>query len=105
MCGSYLNAQAVGPIGMSEEKDADELEAEKDMDLPPLPPIPLQQEPSSGIPRRRQRPAGDWCATNGVVPPPGSFSGVAAENTPRRVAASARVPSPARAPYANALEG
>ena len=38
----FLNAQRVGPIGMSEEKDADELEAEKDQDLPPLPPIPLQ---------------------------------------------------------------
>ncbi len=38
----FLNAQRVGPIGMSEEKDADELAAEKDEDLPPLPPIPLQ---------------------------------------------------------------
>ena len=54
----FLNAQRVGPIGMSEEKDADELEAEKDQELPPLPPIPLQQEPSNGIPRRSQRPAG-----------------------------------------------
>ena len=54
----FLNAQVVGPIGMSEEKDADDLEAEKDMELPPLPPIPLQQEPSNGQPRRSQRPAG-----------------------------------------------
>ena len=38
----FLNAQTVGPIGMSEEKDADELEAEKGQELPPLPPIPLQ---------------------------------------------------------------
>ena len=49
----FLNAQRVGPIGMSEEKDADELEAEKDQELPPLPPIPMQIEPT---PRRSQRP-------------------------------------------------
>jgi len=70
----FLNAQRVGPIGMSEEKDADELEAEKDQELPPLPPIPLQQEPSNGIPRRSQRPPGEWCRLNGVTPPPGSFA-------------------------------
>ncbi|WP_235736332.1 ABC transporter ATP-binding protein [Nocardioides alcanivorans] len=69
----FLNAQTVGPIGMSEEKDADELAAEKDIEMPPLPPIPLQLEPSSGIARKRQRPAGEWCRLNGVVPPPGSF--------------------------------
>ena len=69
----FLNAQTVGPIGMSEEKDADELEAEKDLDMPPLPPIPLQLEPSNGIPRRSQRTPGEWCADNGVTPPPGSF--------------------------------
>ncbi|TCJ30340.1 ABC transporter ATP-binding protein [Nocardioides jejuensis] len=69
----FLNAQTVGPIGMSEEKDADQLAAEKDMDLPPLPPIPLQLEPSNGIPRRTQRPPGEWCRINGVTPPPGSF--------------------------------
>jgi phospholipid/cholesterol/gamma-HCH transport system ATP-binding protein len=69
----FLNAQVVGPIGMSEEKDADELEAEKDMDLPPLPPIPLQLEPSNGQPRRSQREPGAWCKENGVTPPPGSF--------------------------------
>jgi phospholipid/cholesterol/gamma-HCH transport system ATP-binding protein len=69
----FLNAQTVGPIGMSEEKDANELEAEKDMDLPPLPPIPLQLETSNGIPRKSQRPAGEWCRLNGVTPPPGSF--------------------------------
>jgi phospholipid/cholesterol/gamma-HCH transport system ATP-binding protein len=69
----FLNAQRVGPIGMSEEKDADELEAEKDQELPPLPPIPLQLEPSNGIARRSQRPPGDWCRQNGVTPPPGSF--------------------------------
>jgi phospholipid/cholesterol/gamma-HCH transport system ATP-binding protein len=69
----FLNAQMVGPIGMSEEKDADELESEKDMELPPLPPIPRQIEPSSGQPRRSQREPGAWCKEHGVTPPPGSF--------------------------------
>ena len=46
---SSSTPRRVGPIGMSEEKDADELEAEKDQELPPLPPIPLQLEPSNGI--------------------------------------------------------
>jgi phospholipid/cholesterol/gamma-HCH transport system ATP-binding protein len=71
----FLNAQTIGPIGMSEEKDADELEAERQrgVELPPLPPIPLQLEPSNGIPRRSQRPAGEWCRENGVTPPPRSF--------------------------------
>src|SRR5688500_16977650 len=69
----FLNAQRVGPIGMSEEKDADELEAEKGQDLPPLPPIPLQIEPTNGKPRRGQRRPGEWCRENGVTPPPGSF--------------------------------
>ncbi len=69
----FLNAQVVGPIGMSEEKDADDLEAEKDMELPPLPPIPLQLEPSNGQPRRSQRDPGAWCKENGIEPPPGSF--------------------------------
>jgi phospholipid/cholesterol/gamma-HCH transport system ATP-binding protein len=69
----FLNAQTVGPIGMSEEKDADDLESEKDMELPPLPPIPLQLEPSNGQPRRSQRDPGSWCKENGIEPPPGSF--------------------------------
>jgi len=69
----FLNAQRVGPIGMSEEKDADELAAEQDQELPPLPPIPLQLEPSDGSARPTQRPPGEWCRENGVVPPPGSF--------------------------------
>ena len=69
----FLNAQTVGPIGMSEEKDADELEAEKDLEMPPLPPIPRQLEPSSGMPRRSQREPGAWCRDNDVTPPPGSF--------------------------------
>ena len=70
----FLNAQRVGPIGMSEEKDADELAAEAGQELPPLPPIPLQLEPSNGIARRSQREPGEWCRVNGVTPPPGSFA-------------------------------
>ncbi len=58
---------------MSEEKDADKLEAEKDEEMPPLPLIPLQLEPSNGIPRRSQREPGAWCRECGVTPPPGSF--------------------------------
>ena len=69
----FLNAQMIGPIGMSEEKDADELESEKGQELPPLPPIPMQLDPSSGIRRRSQREPGLWCRENGVTPPPGSF--------------------------------
>jgi phospholipid/cholesterol/gamma-HCH transport system ATP-binding protein len=69
----FLNAQKIGPIGMSEEKDADELEAESGQELPPLPPIPLQIEPTNGKPRRSQRPPGAWCKEHGVTPPPGSF--------------------------------
>jgi phospholipid/cholesterol/gamma-HCH transport system ATP-binding protein len=69
----FLNAQRVGPIGMSEEKDADALAAERDLQLPPLPPIPLQLEPSNGIPRRGQKAPGQWCREQGVTPPPGSF--------------------------------
>lgn len=69
----FLNAQRVGPIGMSEEKDADELAQEAEHELPPIPPIPGQLEPSDGRPRRGQRPSGEWCRENGVTPPPGSF--------------------------------
>jgi phospholipid/cholesterol/gamma-HCH transport system ATP-binding protein len=69
----FLNAQTIGPIGMSEEKDADELAAEEGQELPPLPPIPLQLEPTNGIRRHSQRAPGDWCRANGVTPPPGSF--------------------------------
>jgi len=69
----FLNAQVIGPIGMSEEKDADELEQEKGQELPPLPPIPFQQEPSNGIKRRSQRAPGEWLEEQGVTPPPGSF--------------------------------
>ena len=71
----FLNAQRVGPIGMSEEKDADELAAESGQELPPLPPIPMQLEPSDGSHRPTQREPGAWCRDNGVTPPPGSFQG------------------------------
>jgi phospholipid/cholesterol/gamma-HCH transport system ATP-binding protein len=70
----FLNAQTVGPIGMSEEKDADELTSEAGIEMPPLPPVPLQLETSDGRPRRGQREPGSWCRDNGVVPPPGSFA-------------------------------
>ncbi|SCF14084.1 phospholipid/cholesterol/gamma-HCH transport system ATP-binding protein [Micromonospora viridifaciens] len=73
----FLNAQRIGPIGMAEEKDAEELEAEAQagVELPPLPPIPLQLPPSDGLPRRAERPPGQWCREHGVTPPPGSFDG------------------------------
>lgn len=73
----FLNAQRVGPIGMAEEKDAEELQAEADAgaELPPLPPIPPQLPPSDGLPRAAERPPGQWCRDNGVTPPPGSFEG------------------------------
>jgi phospholipid/cholesterol/gamma-HCH transport system ATP-binding protein len=70
----FLNAQRIGPIGMTEEKDADELAAEaaSGASLPPLPPIPRQLKPSNGR-RRAERIAGEWCYVHGVTPPPGSF--------------------------------
>jgi phospholipid/cholesterol/gamma-HCH transport system ATP-binding protein len=71
----FLNALRQGPIGMAEEKDANELEAEAaaGVEMPPLPPIPLQLPPTDGMPRPTQRPPGEWCRVNGVTPPPGSF--------------------------------
>jgi phospholipid/cholesterol/gamma-HCH transport system ATP-binding protein len=71
----FLNAQRVGPIGMAEEKDAEELQAEADsgVELPPLPPIPLQLRPSNGHARLRERYPGQWCQEHGVIPPAGSF--------------------------------
>jgi phospholipid/cholesterol/gamma-HCH transport system ATP-binding protein len=83
----FLNAQRIGPIGMSEEKDAEELAAESGQELPALPPIPMQLEPSDGTVRRTSRPAGQWCRDNGVTPPPGSFlSGSTAMVAPPRQA-------------------
>ncbi|MEH0985758.1 ABC transporter ATP-binding protein [Micromonospora sp. CPCC 205556] len=71
----FLNAQRVGPIGMAEEKDAEELQAEADAgaELAPLPPIPRQLQPSDGRPRPAERTPGQWLRENGVTPPPGSF--------------------------------
>jgi phospholipid/cholesterol/gamma-HCH transport system ATP-binding protein len=71
----FLNAQRQGPIGMAEEKDAEELAQEQahGQPLPPLPPIPLQLPTSDGRTRPAQREPGDWCREHGVSPPPGSF--------------------------------
>ncbi len=41
----FLNAQKIGPIGMSEEKDADELAAEGDQELPPSRPSRFSSSP------------------------------------------------------------
>jgi phospholipid/cholesterol/gamma-HCH transport system ATP-binding protein len=91
----FLNAQTIGPIGMSEEKDADELAAESGQELPPLPPIPLQLSTSHGKPRRAERPAGGWCRDNGVTPPPGSFE---SRNAGIPGVRQAPAPEPARIP-------
>ncbi len=80
----FLNAQRQGPIGMAEEKDASELEAEAaaGAELPPLPPIPLQLPPTNGMRRTSQRPPGEWLLTHGVQPPPDSFAGDPVLNAP-----------------------
>jgi len=83
----FLNPRRQGPIGMAEEKDAAELEAEKDQgELPALPPIPPQIEPSNGQTRKTQRPAGQWLKENNVEPPPGSFTGEGSYANSARVA-------------------
>ena len=71
----FLNARKHGPIGMSEEKDISEVEAEAAMGHDPgaLPPIPPQLMPSDGRIRYSQHAPGAWLAQHGVVPPPGSF--------------------------------
>ncbi|RJL30751.1 ABC transporter ATP-binding protein [Bailinhaonella thermotolerans] len=71
----FLNARRHGPIGMSEEKDVSELEAEASMGQDPgrLPPIPPQLLPSDGRLRPTMRPPGEWLARHGVTAPPGSF--------------------------------
>ena len=69
----FLNAQTIGPIGMSEEKDADELASESGQELPPLPPIPIQLSTSDGSRRVAEKAPGEWCRVNDVTPPPGSF--------------------------------
>jgi phospholipid/cholesterol/gamma-HCH transport system ATP-binding protein len=72
----FLNAQRIGPIGMAEEKDATDLAAEaaSGAQLPPLPPIQRQLQPSDGGTRRAERAPGEWCRTHGVIPPAGSFT-------------------------------
>src|SRR5262249_32871935 len=71
----FLNAQRIGPIGMAEEKDAAERQAESaaGVELPPLPAIQRQLRPSDGRPRRAERAPGEWCRTHGVPYPAGSF--------------------------------
>jgi phospholipid/cholesterol/gamma-HCH transport system ATP-binding protein len=71
----FLNARKVGPIGMSEEKDVSELEAEARMGHDPggLPPIPPQLMTADGRLRPAQRAPGEWLRANGITPPPGSF--------------------------------
>src|SRR5690606_26894670 len=97
----FLNASKVGPIGMSEEKDASELEAEAKMGLDSgkLPPIPPQQMPSNGMLRAGMHAPGAWCAAHGVTPPPGSFIDDLGRNWveewPRYVASMAPVGAPA----------
>jgi phospholipid/cholesterol/gamma-HCH transport system ATP-binding protein len=78
----FLNARKVGPIGMSEEKDVSELEAEARMGHDPgmLPPIPPQLMTADGRIRDAQRAPGEWLRANGVVPPPGSFVDEAGRN-------------------------
>ena len=85
----FLNAQREGPIGMAEEKDAGELEAERGTELGALPPIPVQLPTSDGSTRITQREPGAWLRANGVVPPPGSFDGLGIDvpTTGRRLAA------------------
>jgi phospholipid/cholesterol/gamma-HCH transport system ATP-binding protein len=71
----FLNARKVGPIGMSEEKDVSELEAEARMGSDPggLPPIPPQLMTADGRIRSAQRAPGEWLRENGITAPPGSF--------------------------------
>jgi len=94
----FLNARRVGPIGMSEEKDLSELEAESRLGSDPgkLPPIPPQLLPSSGQLRRSQHAPGEWLRRNGVQPPPGSFIDEVGRNWleewPRYVASMSPVP-------------
>src|SRR6184192_892026 len=69
----FLNARKVGPIGMSEEKDVSELEAEARMGHDPgkLPPIPPQLMTTNGQIRAAQRAPGEWLRAHGVTPSEG----------------------------------
>jgi phospholipid/cholesterol/gamma-HCH transport system ATP-binding protein len=88
----FLNAQRQGPIGMAEEKDANELEAEKDIALGELPPIPVQLPTSSGQMRVTQRQPGSWLQEHGIVPPAGSFPGLGLSFGAAEAATPARRP-------------
>ena len=71
----FLNAQRVGPIGMSEEMDDFDADGTGEGEqIGPLPPIPLQLRPSNGEPRASERAPGAWCAEHGVTAPEGSFA-------------------------------
>ncbi len=72
----------------------DELAAESGRELPPLPPISFQQEPSNGIPRRSQREHGAWCREHGITTPAYSFaSDFATAAVPHSAASPQRPPS------------
>ena len=59
MVRQFLNARKIGPIGMSEEKDVSELEAEATLGHDPgkLPPIPPQLMTTDGQHPPRPAPA------------------------------------------------
>jgi phospholipid/cholesterol/gamma-HCH transport system ATP-binding protein len=101
----FLNARRQGPIGMAEEKDAAELEAEKEEgeEIPPLPPIPPQILPTDGQMRPTQRPPGQWLRENNVTPPPGSFDGQGYAET-KRTTRSAPISVSASRPAAPAAQ-
>ena len=105
----FLNAQRQGPIGMAEEKDADELAQEEaeGHELPPLPPIPLQLLTSEGKARPTQREPGSWCRENGVTPPPGSFEsqGTAIGSTPSEPSKASEASDAPEAPEASGPPG
>ena len=70
----FLNAQTVGPIGMSEEKDADELAAERARAAPAAAhPAAARRRPTAAAPR--PAPARRLVPENGVEPPPGIVRG------------------------------
>jgi hypothetical protein len=109
----FLNAQRQGPIGMAEEKDAAELAAEGDQELPAIPPIPLQLFTSDGRDAQHPAPApAPGCASTASSPRPApstattsrSLSATAqppagtAPRRPRRPRATSRCRRPLRPP-------
>lgn len=96
----FLNARRQGPIGMAEEKDTEELEAEKDDVMPDLPPIPPQLEPSDGSRRASQHEPGEWLRARGITPPEESAAGNGAAPRGKQedaARAADREPAPDRA--------